>query len=96
MHSAHFSVSYIFPSYSTALALVIYLTNKKIVITWFSFMAFQADQSGTVAEVVAEDGKPVSVDTVLSLSFPLSIQSFCIISLTECLCFMQPLFVIVP
>ncbi|TKY65112.1 Biotin carboxyl carrier protein of acetyl-CoA carboxylase 2 [Spatholobus suberectus] len=28
----------------------------------------EADQSGTIAEVLAEDGKPVSVDTVLSFS----------------------------
>lgn len=26
----------------------------------------QADQSGTVTEILAEDGKPVSVDTVIS------------------------------
>ena len=25
---------------------------------------FQADQSGTIVEIIAEDGKPVSVDTV--------------------------------
>ena len=28
----------------------------------------QADQSGTIAEILMEDGKPVSIDTVFSLS----------------------------
>lgn len=28
----------------------------------------QADQSGTIAEILIEDGKPVSIDTVISLS----------------------------
>ena len=36
--------------------------------------AFQADQSGTVAEVLLEDGKPVSVDTVTTLSLSLSLS----------------------
>ena len=30
--------------------------------------ALQADQSGTIAEILMEDGKPVSIDTVFSLS----------------------------
>lgn len=30
-------------------------------------LPLQADQSGTIVEIVAEDGKPVSIDTV---SFP--------------------------
>jgi len=34
----------------------------------------QADQSGTVAEILVEDGKPVSVDTVISLSLSLSLS----------------------
>lgn len=29
----------------------------------------QADQSGTVVEILADDGKPVSVDTVILLPF---------------------------
>lgn len=35
------------------------------------FLAFQADQSGTITEVLVDDGKPVSVDTVISLYRPL-------------------------
>ncbi|XP_060958010.1 biotin carboxyl carrier protein of acetyl-CoA carboxylase 2, chloroplastic isoform X1 [Cannabis sativa] len=58
----------------------------------------EADQSGTVAEVLAEDGKPVSVDTVTSLSlFRLFICIF--ISTTDLSnnhCPMQPLYVIIP
>ncbi|RDX60550.1 Biotin carboxyl carrier protein of acetyl-CoA carboxylase 2, chloroplastic, partial [Mucuna pruriens] len=34
----------------------------------------EADHSGTVTEIIAEDGKPVSVDTVLSLSLSLCVS----------------------
>lgn len=33
-------------------------------LTWWFDSICQADQSGTVAEILVEDGKPVSVDTV--------------------------------
>lgn len=36
------------------------------------YVQLQADQSGTIAEILAEDGKPVSVDTVLYLNHLIS------------------------
>lgn len=48
---------------------------------YFALNIVQADQSGTVVEILAEDGKPVSVDTVSLLlyasTYPFSyMQSF--------------------
>nr|KYP64730.1 hypothetical protein KK1_019335 [Cajanus cajan] len=45
----------------------------------------EADQAGTITEIMAEDGKAVSLDTVFSLSLSPSLLTFCIISLTEML-----------
>jgi hypothetical protein len=46
--------------------------NSNLLVT-FLLLLSQADQSGTIAEILVEDGKPVSVDLVRSL-FALSIS----------------------
>lgn len=66
------------------------------------YVQLQADQSGTIAEILAEDGKPVSVDTVLSLNHLISYRYelyyfFALkIDLNFMSSFVQPLLVIVP
>lgn len=40
-----------------------------------SFPSLQADQSGTIVEILAEDGKPVSMESVCTITF-LSYMSF--------------------
>ncbi|KAF8399574.1 hypothetical protein HHK36_015441 [Tetracentron sinense] len=59
----------------------------------------EADQSGTIVEILVENGKPVSVDTVFSLSsLSISLILFYLISdLSEAIdTSLQPLFVIEP
>lgn len=60
----------------------------------------QADQSGTITEILAEDGKAVSVDMVTFFIFSYSVFSCpCIYILSESTIIfvkLQPLFVIVP
>ncbi|KAF9615155.1 hypothetical protein IFM89_022216 [Coptis chinensis] len=41
--------------------------------TTYEYLAIKVDQSGTVVEVLLKDGKPVSIDTVLSLSLSLRV-----------------------
>jgi len=58
-----------------------------IFITWW-----QADQSGTIAEILIEDSKPVSLETVFSLyicdtHMHVCLETTCFIALTDILCF---------
>lgn len=65
------------------------------------FFACQADQSGTIVEIIAEDGKPVSVDMVFIFPFLIHFHfddtSLNLVLLLFCHLFsLQPLLVIQP
>lgn len=49
------------------------ITENSYLLVTLLLLLLQADQSGTIAEILVEDGKPVSVDLVRSL-FALSIS----------------------